>query len=57
MRNRAYRFSRIISIAVFQIQLEIWGSIYQNITATFDYKCTEMILSSTGRIKLHDFYY
>lgn len=35
LRNREYRFSRITSIAVFQIQQEIWGSIDQNITATF----------------------
>lgn len=35
LRRTMYIFSRIISIAAFQIQLEIWGSIYHNITATF----------------------
>lgn len=59
LRNTEYRFSRIISITVFQIQLEIWGSMYQNITATFKTINAQKWshLSSTGRIKLHVFYY
>lgn len=57
LRNREYRFSRIISIAVFQIHLEIWGSIYENITATFKIINAQKWshLPSTGRIKWHDF--